>query len=85
MRLGGERNTLSICRGQSLPQAGVATEAQSARVSESSLLLLSGLPLILGVTAKHDTHSLVPTLEYDGKPLYESNVICEFLEEGRQT
>ena len=28
--------------------------------------------------------SLVPTLEYDGKPLYESNVICEFLEEGKQ-
>lgn len=24
---------------------------------------------------------LVPTLEYDGKPLYESTVICEFLEE----
>ncbi|MCJ1307192.1 hypothetical protein MMC25_000838 [Agyrium rufum] len=24
---------------------------------------------------------LVPTLEYDKKPLYESNVICEFLEE----
>nr|OQO27917.1 hypothetical protein B0A51_06416 [Rachicladosporium sp. CCFEE 5018] len=24
---------------------------------------------------------LVPTLQYDNKPLYESNVICEFLEE----
>jgi glutathione S-transferase len=24
---------------------------------------------------------LVPTLEYEGKPLYESTVICEFLEE----
>ena len=24
---------------------------------------------------------LVPTLQYDGKPLFESNVICEFLED----
>jgi glutathione S-transferase len=24
---------------------------------------------------------LVPTLQYEGKPLYESNVICEFLDE----
>ena len=28
-----------------------------------------------------DLRGLVPTLQYDGKPLYESAVICEFLEE----
>ena len=30
---------------------------------------------------KLNPRGLVPTLEYDKKPLYESNVICEFLEE----
>ena len=30
---------------------------------------------------KLNPRGLVPTLEYDGKPLYESTVICEFLED----
>lgn len=30
---------------------------------------------------KLNPRGLVPTLQYDGKPLYESTVICEFLEE----
>ena len=30
---------------------------------------------------KLNPRGLVPTLEYNNKPLYESNVICEFLEE----
>lgn len=30
---------------------------------------------------KLNPRGLVPTLEYDNKPLYESTVICEFLEE----
>ena len=30
---------------------------------------------------KLNPRGLVPTLQYDNKPLYESNVICEFLED----
>ena len=30
---------------------------------------------------KLNPRGLVPTLEYDNKPLYESNVVCEFLED----
>ncbi|KAI9803940.1 MAG: hypothetical protein M1833_000221 [Piccolia ochrophora] len=30
---------------------------------------------------KLNPRGLVPTLEYDGKPLYESNIICEFIED----
>lgn len=30
---------------------------------------------------KINPRGLVPTLEYDGKPLYESNVVLEFLED----
>jgi glutathione S-transferase len=30
---------------------------------------------------KLNPRGLVPTLQYDGKPLYESTVVCEFLEE----
>jgi len=30
---------------------------------------------------KLNPRGLVPALEYDNKPLYESTVVCEFLEE----